>query len=137
MTETKKQIRFINSHYKELFKISDGDNIRIIQSDGKTSIRQCRYIDECHTQVGSYVFHICEFAEKMEQCGNTYEPERYQMPQFCYGTIPSSGELIIIKYGERGYFRSEFSTPSVEINRILASDKNDALGVTKAQAAAM
>ena len=70
----KKQIRFIDSQYNELFKINDGDSIRIKFSDGETVIRKCRYIDDYHTEIGSNVYHICEFAERMEQNGNVYEP---------------------------------------------------------------
>ena len=69
----KKQIRFIDSQYNELFKIDDGNSIRIKFSDGETVIRKCRYIDDYHTEIGSNVYHICEFAERMEQCGNVYE----------------------------------------------------------------
>lgn len=70
------QIRFIDSQYNELFRIPDGGNIVITRPDGEISVRACKYIDECHTQVGNYLYHICEFAEKMENIGARYEPER-------------------------------------------------------------
>lgn len=67
-------IRFIDPHYKEQFRIPDGEKIRITFSDGKTEDRICRYIDDYHLEVGSNLYHICEFAELMEQCGNKVEP---------------------------------------------------------------
>lgn len=67
-------IRFIDPHYKEQFRIPDGEKIRITFSNGKTEDRICRYIDDYHLEVGSNLYHICEFAELMEHCGNKVEP---------------------------------------------------------------
>lgn len=72
-----KGIRFIDSNYKTLFTIPDGGKIRITYSDGTVEERTCRYIDEYHTQVGHgwmSDFHICQFAEFMEEKGYKYEP---------------------------------------------------------------
>ena len=41
---------------------------------GEKSERTCRYIDEYHAEIGNNLYHICEFAERMEQNGATYEP---------------------------------------------------------------
>lgn len=68
-------IRFINSDYKELFRIPDGGKIIITSSWGEKSEYSCRFIDECHTEVGNNLYHICEFAGRMEQNGATYEPK--------------------------------------------------------------
>lgn len=67
-------IRFIDSSYKEMFRISDGDKIKITLRDGSSMERTCRYIDDYHLEVGSSLYHICEFAERMEQSGNQIEP---------------------------------------------------------------
>ena len=70
-------IRFIDSHYKEQFRIPDGGQIRIIYPDGETLTKRCRYIDNYHVEVGSgscNLFHICEFAERMEANGAVVEP---------------------------------------------------------------
>ncbi len=71
--ELPKEIRFIDSQYTTLFTIPDGGYIAITHSDGERLLRPCRYVDECHTQVGMNVYHICEFAEKMEAAKNQYE----------------------------------------------------------------
>jgi len=68
-----KGIRFIDEHYNELFRIADGEKIVITDSQGKTEERTCRYIDEYHTEVGSQLYHICQFAELMKGMGCTYE----------------------------------------------------------------
>ena len=73
----KKYIRFINSDYKTLFHLPDGGRIRITYPDGKQVDRVCRFCDEYHTEVGSYLYHICEFAERMEQIGAKYAPLDY------------------------------------------------------------
>ena len=70
-----KEIRFIDSHYNELFRIKDGESITVKFSDGSMSDRKCTYIDDYHTKIGYNVFHICEFAELMERGGSTYRPK--------------------------------------------------------------
>ena len=69
-----KEIRFINSSYDELFKIPDGDHITVILENGESAIYKCTFIDEYHTTVGNKIFHIHEFATKMEHIGCKYEP---------------------------------------------------------------
>jgi hypothetical protein len=69
-----KEIRFINSDYGELFRIPDGSHITIIKDDGEQLIRKCAYFGECHAQIGGSLYHIREFAERMEQNGSTYAP---------------------------------------------------------------
>ena len=73
--EANRDIRFIDSHYKELFRIPDGERIIVTDRDGKTESYPCRYIDSYHTEVGRNLFHICEFAERMQKNGATYEPK--------------------------------------------------------------
>ena len=76
-----KDIRFIDSHYKDLFRIPDGGTIRITFSNGEKADRTCTYIDDYHVKVGNNVFHICEFAERMEQNGNKVEPVEPTTPR--------------------------------------------------------
>ena len=80
ISQAEKGIRFIDPHYKELFRIPDGDKIRIILDNGEPLDRECRYIDEYHLEVGNNLYHICEFAERMEQAGNTAIPLRSYLP---------------------------------------------------------
>lgn len=132
-----KGIRFITPEYKEKFRISDGEKIRITFSDGEVKDRVCRYIDDSHVEVGDDLYHICEFAERMEQCGATFIPLRSDLPEVCYSILPSSGDVIIIKHGESGYYRCEYSTEDKAFNREFANDRNANLGVSKAQIEAM
>ena len=73
----KNYIRFINSDYKTLFHLPDGGRIRITYPDREPAERVCRFIDEYHTDIGGYHYHICEFAERMEQVGARYAPLDY------------------------------------------------------------
>lgn len=132
-----KGIRFITPEYKEKFRISDGEKIRITFSDGEVKDRVCRYIDDSHVEVGDDLYHICEFAERMEQCGATFIPLRSDLPEVCYSILPSTGDVIIIKHGENGYYRCEYSTEDKAFNREFANDRNANLGVSKAQVEAM
>ena len=132
-----KGIRFITPEYKEKFRISDGEKIRITFSDGEVKDRVCRYIDDSHVEVGDDLYHICEFAERMEQCGATFIPLRSDLPEVCYSILPSTGDVIIIKHSESGYYRCEYSTEDKAFNREFANDRNANLGVSKAQVEAM
>lgn len=132
-----KGIRFITPEYKEKFRFSDGEKIRITFSDGEVKDRVCRYIDDSHVEVGDDLYHICEFAERMEQCGATFIPLRSDLPEVCYSILPSTGDVIIIKHGESGYYRCEYSTEDKAFNREFANDRNAKLGVSKAQVEAM
>lgn len=67
-------IRFINSRYKELFRIPDGGTIQVDYPDRHYAAKCC-YIDDYHTQVGNNVYHICQFAEILERGGGTCRPE--------------------------------------------------------------
>ena len=74
MKKAKQGIRFITPDYQELFRIPDGGNIRVQYSDSSYVERRCRYIDECHAEIGNNLYHICQFAELMEQNGSTAIP---------------------------------------------------------------
>ncbi len=81
MDNSKKEIRFIDSNYRELFRIPDGESIVITYPDGKQLEKECTFLDEYHTKVGINHFHICQFAERMEAIGATYEPAREPVKQ--------------------------------------------------------
>lgn len=74
----KQGIRFIDSNYKDLFRIKDGEKISLtIAYDGEKKEPVCRFIDPTYFEVGTggraNLFHICQFAELMERNGNTYK----------------------------------------------------------------
>ena len=61
----------------------DGGRIRITYPDREPAERVCRFIDKYHTDIGGYHYHICEFAERMEQIGAKYVPLDYvREPEF-------------------------------------------------------
>ncbi len=81
ISKAKKGIRFINSRYDELFRIEDGEKIKIRYPDGEEQERVCRFIDECHMEVGNNLYHICQFAENMERNGSEYTPVKSETVQ--------------------------------------------------------
>lgn len=62
---------------------------------------------------------------------------RTDLPETCLSTMPGTGELIIIKRGETGYYRSEWNTDDAAYNKRIAEDHNLARGLTPAQVEAM
>ncbi len=73
-------IRFIDPHYKELFRVPDGGKIVVTAAWGEKMERACRYIDDTHVEVGKELYHICQFAEIMEKNGASYEPVQPSPP---------------------------------------------------------
>ena len=141
MEAARRGIRFINPHYQELFRIPDGDQIRIIKPDGEKQDRTARFIDEYHVEIGgsygSSLYHICEFAERMEYLGNEVIPLRSSLPEKCFVYVESTDEIGIVERGEMGYWPAGV-VPEKGISKRQSVDYlNDAQGVTKAQATAM
>lgn len=64
-------------------------------------------------------------------------PMRSTLPDKCYAVLPSSDEIIIVKKGESGYYRTDkYGHDRAEALEV-ASECNERGGVTKAQTAAM
>ena len=122
MEKAAQGIRFIDSRYKELFRLPDGGNIVITHTDGEKIKAYCRYIGE--------------FAQHMEDCGATYAPAEPLIPEMCYSTLPSSGEVIKVFRGDRSYIPLKMPIDSATARKY-ADDMNRRLGVSKAQEAAM
>ena len=67
-----------------------------------------------------------------------FEPKFAEgLPELCFSTLPSTGALICIKRGERGYYPSDWNTTDRAQNRQVADEQNQRLGVTSAQEEAM
>ena len=134
--EAEQGIRFITQRYHEQFRIPDGDMIRILCPDGQVLDRVCRFVDSCHLEVGNGLYHICELAERMERAGNTIIPLRSSLPERCFGVAEATGEIIVLTRGEMGYRPAGARAGDVSPQEG-ADALNEALDVTKAQAAAM
>ena len=59
---------------KLLFRIPNGGKVKIDYPD-QSFIAPCEYIDDYHTWIGGEVYHICQFAEILEQGGGKVSPE--------------------------------------------------------------
>lgn len=130
-------IRFITPRYEEKFRLADTDSIRIISSNNESRDHECRYIDDYHIEVGKNLYHICEFAERMEEAGNAVIPLRRSLPDKCYAVLPGDSKIIIIKKGESGYYKTDIDTKDKVESTTLADTYNEKLGVSKAQREAM
>ncbi len=136
MKQAEKGIRFITPHYEEKFRVADGDKVRIRRFDGRDFERVCRYIDDCHVEIGNELYHICQFAEIMERNGNSVIPLRNSLPAVCYGKVPEKRAIVMFERGFDGYRSASFATKG-RTSQKLVDELNGELGVTKAQAAAM
>ena len=124
----------------QLFRIPDGGQIRILREGCASIDRTCRYIDDCHVEVGNgwdSLFHICQFAEQMERCHNEVIPLTPPLPEKCFTVQPSSGELIVIERYKPGYQVSPMAHFKGKTPQQTADVLNSNMGVTRAQAAAM
>lgn len=62
---------------------------------------------------------------------------RNELPETCLSTLPGTGDLIILKRGETGYYRSEWDTGDKTQNKNIADWHNQRSGITPAQVMAM
>lgn len=134
--EARKDIRFIDSSYKELFRLPDGEQVTITLASGEKLEETCRYIDEAHLEVGRSLYHICEFAERMERNGNTYAPKEPPLPPKCFSVLPSGTDMVILTRYEKGYKPAGRKAVGKTLQES-ADILNNTMGVTKAQEAAM
>lgn len=141
MKQAEKGVRFITSDGKERFRVPDGEQIRIIMGAAGTRDRTARYIDENHFELGhqwgSTAYHVREFAEKLEKSGGSVIPMRSTLPDKCYCVLPDSDEIIIVKKGESGYYRTDKYGHGRADALDIVDDCNRIARITKAQAEAM
>ena len=71
-----KEIRFINSDYKELFKIPDGGGVVITHPNGEQYVLVCKFLDEKHFEVNGACYNAYQFAKMSKQHGSKVEPEK-------------------------------------------------------------
>lgn len=138
MAEAGRGIRFVTAGYRDLFRLADGDRVRIVKPDGQYTDRTCRYINETYMTCGwdDRLYHIHDFAEEMERAGNTVIPLRSSLPEKCFAALEATGEAIVIHRGMKGY------TPTGQYPEGVSGQEgadalNEQIGVTRAQAAAM
>ena len=62
---------------------------------------------------------------------------RNELPDTCFATLPGTGDLIILKRGETGYYRSDWETGDKTENQKIADFHNLKRGITPAQVEAM
>lgn len=137
MRNAKRGIRFITPDYKELFRIPDGDSIRITHNDGVEIDRVCRYIDDCHLEVENGLYHICEFAQRIKRCNSTAIPLRSSLPEKCFSYLDETGEMILLEKGKTGFQHTGQWVQGGYSPQEGANTLNSLDGTTRAQEAAM
>ena len=130
------QNRFIDSNYRTLFELADGEKVRITYPDGKiidNTVQDCG--DGYHFRLDGRVYHICQFAEIMESTGCTYAPavRKEKLPDFCYSVLQSTQEWVLIKRNVKGYFPTNWGKTTPEAVKQI----NQRLGVSQAESLAM
>jgi hypothetical protein len=92
LEDKRKDIVFRDRDYNEKFRIKDGESIKVtLGYDGEVVTRKCRWIDECHTKIGSEYYHNDEYAEKSAKAGNLTEPVTSAKPKI---------DVLAARYGE-------------------------------------
>ena len=130
-----KQIRIIGSGYKDLFKINDGDSLKLIDYNNIERIEVCKYIDEYHFYFGNSLFHIHQFAENVKNFGIKAIPLRASLPDMCYAL--SDTDIVEVRKGVEGYYSTSMSLETPEDAKAEVRRLNEEINVTKPQAMAM
>lgn len=138
--QAEKGIRFIAPDGLEKFRIPDGDRIRIITGSGDTRDRVARFVDEYHVELfsdhGSTLYLHQDFAEQAVRTGSKVIPMRSSLPDKCFSITSTADEIVIITKGEMFRHPAGIHAEGVTA-REGATAANEAMGVTKAQEAAM
>lgn len=140
MKQAEKGVRFITPDGKEKFRVPDGGSIRVFTNGGIARDHTVRYIDDSHLELldeWGKVYHISEFAERLEQTNGRVIPLRPGLPEKCYAVLPGGDEIITIKHSEDDYFHTDRYGHDRAHAQAIVDEYNGQLNVTKAQAAAM
>ena len=70
----KKEIRFIDSSYNELFTIPDGGHIYILEENKAPLEAVCKYIDESHIDIDGRCYNRLQWARLMERNNKICSP---------------------------------------------------------------
>ena len=73
----------------------------------------------------------------MDNINDQLKPTAEGLPELCFATLPSTGELICIKRGVLGCYPSSWNTEEKQRNEELADYNNERLGVSLNQRKAM
>lgn len=75
---------------------------------------------------------LCDYPKRL-----AIEQNVQQLPESCYSFLQTTGEIIIIKRGESGYYRTAIAPTDKNEAQGIVDEYNSRLGVTKAQEKAM
>ena len=117
----KRNCRFIDPQYNLLFTVPDGGSVVLTDIDGTRRTLACAYIDDYHVKIGSSVFHICEFAERMHENGTVYQPEQPNGTEK-YGIyeIFQINDLVGVNYCFRPYDEAKKQIKLTDYRRVYA-----------------
>lgn len=132
-----KGINFITSAYKHLFNLEDGDSIIVQYADGERKVKECRFIDEYHTQIDKMIYHNCQFAEIIERNGATVIPYRKSLPYKAFHYNAERKKIEIAAKGEDKVKVVDAPSNDDEKNREYVNERNKEFGADKKQVAAM
>ena len=92
-----KDIRLINSHYDDLYRIPDGGVVQVDYPDGRSFTARLEHLDDYHFDMGGLgnVLHICQFAEVMERNHADFYPEIQTQDEQAAWELGGKGYLAI------------------------------------------
>ena len=90
-------VRLINSHYDDLYRVLNHGVIQVDSSDGSSYTARVEHLDDYHFDMGGLgnVFHICQFAEVMERNHADFYPEIQTQDEQAAWELGGKGYLAI------------------------------------------
>ena len=85
-------VRFVDSGYRELFRVPDGEPVRIVYAGGQIGEYVVRYVDDYHVELNGDCFHIHELAGILERGGSRAEPVSRVLGRNAPAERPAAGE---------------------------------------------
>lgn len=86
-----KDIRFIDSHYRDLFRIPDGGTIQVHYSDDSVVIKPCKFIDVV------YVAPLSSYTDQTAMLEGLYTKFNVERPEDFRGHSLSVSDIVALK----------------------------------------
>ena len=88
----------------------------------------------CIPQKGDYNFYLYVYDKEQFYA---VQREQKQMPRICWSRLKSTNEIVLLRYGVKGYFPFPMERPLPQNTQQVVDELNQDVDISKAQAAAM
>lgn len=124
-----KEIRFITPDYKTMFTIPDGGHVLISHRDGRITEHECKFLDPYHFLLDHSTYHICQFAEVMQNSKSHVSPFPEKRMIWSNRDLDIKDWIADFRADSPGLSMDEYESMMYEVNDEYLSDERMNLDV--------